>query len=102
MSCPSPILAVGAQLKSTFALGHERPAILSHHAGDLDHYEAIRAFGRDIELYQQLFEVTPEVIIARFASGLCLDAVCGGAKCNQWDQAHRDSASSCTHGKLHG
>jgi hydrogenase maturation protein HypF len=57
--CAVPILAVGGQLKSTFALGRDRNAILSHHLGDLDHLDAFRAFVRDVELYQRLFEIEP-------------------------------------------
>lgn len=60
--CPRPILAVGGQLKGTFALGRGRHAFLSHHLGDLDHYEAFRAFEKDIALYEQLFAVIPGVI----------------------------------------
>jgi hydrogenase maturation protein HypF len=59
-ACPCPILAVGGQLKATFALGRGRQAFLSHHMGDLDHYDAYQAFVRDIDLYQQLFGVRPE------------------------------------------
>jgi hydrogenase maturation protein HypF len=61
-ACHAPILAVGAHLKATFALGHERRAILSHHLGDLDHLEAYRAFERDIALYEQLFSLRPSCI----------------------------------------
>jgi hydrogenase maturation protein HypF len=43
-------LAVGGQLKGTFALGRGRQAFLSHHLGDLDHYE-------------QLFAIQPEVLV---------------------------------------
>jgi hydrogenase maturation protein HypF len=57
--CAVPLLALGGQLKNTFALGRDRQAILSHHMGDLDHYDAYRAFVRDIELYQRLFAVRP-------------------------------------------
>ena len=57
-----PILSVGGQLKATFALGHGRQAFLSHHLGDLDRYEAFRAFERDIELYKVLFAIEPRVI----------------------------------------
>src|SRR5262249_1604021 len=46
--CPRPILAVGGQLKGTFALGRGRHAFLSHHLGDLDHFDAYRAFVKDI------------------------------------------------------
>jgi hydrogenase maturation protein HypF len=59
LECPRPILAVGGQLKATFALGRQRHAILSHHLGDLDHYAAYRAFVQDIDLYQQLFDLQP-------------------------------------------
>ncbi len=60
--CPVPILAVGGQLKGTFALGQGRQALLSHHLGDLDHYDAYRAFVRDIDLYQELFGITPRIL----------------------------------------
>lgn len=60
--CPRPVLAVGGQLKVTFALGRGRQAFLSHHMGDLDHYDAYRAFEEDIGLFQQLFAVTPQCL----------------------------------------
>jgi hydrogenase maturation protein HypF len=60
--CPEPILAVGGQLKVTFALGRGRQAFLSHHLGDLDHYDAYRAFEKDVGLYERLFAVAPRVI----------------------------------------
>lgn len=62
MQCPGPILAVGGQLKATFALADEGRAILSHHLGDLDHFEAFRAFERDVALYEQLFSIRPKCI----------------------------------------
>jgi hydrogenase maturation protein HypF len=62
LECPHPILAVGGQLKGTFALGRGRHAFLSHHLGDLDHYDAYQAFERDIVLYEQLFNVRPEFV----------------------------------------
>ena len=62
LPCTRPILAVGGQLKGTFALGRGRQAFLSHHMGDLDHYDAYRAFDKDVALYQQLFDIQPQVI----------------------------------------
>lgn len=62
-ACTRPILAVGGQLKNTFALGSARQAVLSHHLGDLDHLEAYRSFERDVSLYQQLFRIQPELIV---------------------------------------
>jgi hydrogenase maturation protein HypF len=63
VACPRPILALGGQLKGTFALGRDRQAFLSHHMGDLDHFDAYRAFERDLALYQELFGITPEILV---------------------------------------
>jgi hydrogenase maturation protein HypF len=62
MKCPQPILATGGQLKATFALGRENQAIVSHHTGDLDQFEAYQAYEKDIALYERLFEVQPKWI----------------------------------------
>ncbi len=61
--CDKPTLAVGGQLKGTFALGRGGHAFLSHHLGDLDHFEAYQAFERDVPLFEQLFEMQPERIV---------------------------------------
>jgi hydrogenase maturation protein HypF len=58
-----PTLAVGGQLKATFALGRDRLAFLSHHLGDLDHFPAWQAFEHDLTLYEKLFSVRPELIV---------------------------------------
>ena len=63
LSCQRPILAVGGQLKGTFALGRGRQAFLSHHLGDLDHFDAYQAFVKDVGLYEQLFGVKPEILV---------------------------------------
>jgi hydrogenase maturation protein HypF len=63
LECPVPMLAVGGQLKGTFALGRDRHALLSHHLGDLDHYEAYRAFVRDIDLFERLFALEPRLLV---------------------------------------
>jgi hydrogenase maturation protein HypF len=63
IECPRPILAVGGQLKVTFALGRGRQAFLGQHMGDLDYYEAYRAFVRDVGLYEELFAVRPECLV---------------------------------------
>jgi hydrogenase maturation protein HypF len=62
MACPVPILAVGGQMKATFALGSERRAVISHHLNDLDNFEAYRAFEKDVDLYEALFELRPSCI----------------------------------------
>ena len=63
MECALPILAVGGQLKGTFALGSGKRAILSHHMGDLDHFKAFSAFVRDVALYEELFDFKPGLIV---------------------------------------
>jgi hydrogenase maturation protein HypF len=63
LECPRPILAVGGQLKATFALGRGRQAFVSHHMGDLDHFDAYQAFVQDVALYEQLFRTRPEVLV---------------------------------------
>ncbi|SIN71022.1 hypothetical protein SAMN05444166_0314 [Singulisphaera sp. GP187] len=55
-------LGAGGQLKGTFALGRGRHAVLSHHLGDLDHYEAYRAYVEAIAHYQRLFAFQPELL----------------------------------------
>jgi hydrogenase maturation protein HypF len=63
IACSQPILAVGGHLKAVFALGQERHAILSHHLGDLEHYEAYQAYTTAVTHYQQLFAIEPQWIV---------------------------------------
>ena len=58
-----PTLALGGQLKATFALGRGRHAFLSHHIGDLDHYEASRSYAEAIAHYEQLFDCSAEILV---------------------------------------
>jgi hydrogenase maturation protein HypF len=59
---PRPALAAGAELKSTFCVGKERHAFVSHHIGDLENYETLRSFTEGIEHFCRLFEIRPEVL----------------------------------------
>ncbi len=63
VACRRPILAMGGQLKATFALGRGAHAFPSHHIGDLEHYDAYRAYVAEIALYRRLFDVSPELIV---------------------------------------
>ena len=57
-----PLLAVGPELKNTFCLTRNRYAFLSHHIGDLENYETLRAFEEGIQHYERLFRIHPEAI----------------------------------------
>jgi hydrogenase maturation protein HypF len=62
ISVRRPVLACGAELKSTFCLARGERAWVSHHIGDLKNYETLRSFREGIEHFQRLFAVTPEVV----------------------------------------
>jgi hydrogenase maturation protein HypF len=57
-----PVLACGAELKSTFCLARESHAFVSHHIGDLENAETLRSFTEGIEHFKRLFDITPEVV----------------------------------------
>jgi hydrogenase maturation protein HypF len=57
-----PILACGAELKNTFCLAKGSHAFLSHHIGDLENYPTLEAHRQGIALFQQLFDVAPQVV----------------------------------------
>ena len=59
---PRPVLAVGAELKSTVCLAKGRRAYLSHHIGDLENYETYRSFTGAIAHLQRLFDIVPDVV----------------------------------------
>jgi hydrogenase maturation protein HypF len=57
-----PVLACGAELKSTFCLGRGDHAFISHHIGDLENAETLRSFTEGIAHFRRLFDITPEVV----------------------------------------
>ncbi|HEX5190815.1 MAG TPA: carbamoyltransferase HypF, partial [Streptosporangiaceae bacterium] len=57
-----PVLACGAELKSTFCLASGDRAFVSQHIGDLENAETLRSFTEGIEHFSELFEITPAVI----------------------------------------
>ena len=52
-----PILALGADLKNTVTLVVQGQAFVSQHIGDLDHYEAFRAFEETIRDLMTMYEL---------------------------------------------
>ena len=59
---PRPVLACGAELKSTFCLAAGDRAFVSQHIGDLENAETLRSFTEGIEHFSALFEIRPAVI----------------------------------------
>ncbi|MEU6643964.1 carbamoyltransferase HypF [Saccharomonospora sp. NPDC046836] len=59
---PRPVLGCGAELKNTFCLARGRHAFVSHHIGDLENYETLRAFTTGIEHFRRLFEIDPVLV----------------------------------------
>ena len=59
---PRPVLACGAELKSTFCLAAGGRAFISPHIGDLENAETLQAFTAGIEHYGRLFGISPLVV----------------------------------------
>jgi hydrogenase maturation protein HypF len=57
-----PVLACGAELKSTFCLAKGDRAFVSQHLGDLENAETLRSFAEGIEHFSALFGIAPTVI----------------------------------------
>jgi hydrogenase maturation protein HypF len=57
-----PVLACGAELKSTFCVARGERAWVGHHIGDLREATTLRAFEDGIAHFEALFAVAPEVV----------------------------------------
>ena len=57
-----PLLACGAELKSTFCLAKGARAWVGHHIGDLHNFETLQSFTQGIAHFEALFAVTPELV----------------------------------------
>jgi hydrogenase maturation protein HypF len=62
LASPRPLVAAGAELKSTFCVVRGADAFLSPHLGDLDSEDAYRAFRTDLALYLDMLGVEPEAV----------------------------------------
>lgn len=56
------ILAAGAQFKNTFCLARDNFAFLSTHIGDLENYETLEFYTKEIERFKKLCSVKPEMV----------------------------------------
>ncbi|MGI9008208.1 MAG: carbamoyltransferase HypF [Streptosporangiaceae bacterium] len=61
-SAVRPVLACGAELKSTFCLAAGDRAFVSPHIGDLENLPTLESFQGLIEHYGELFGITPEIL----------------------------------------
>jgi hydrogenase maturation protein HypF len=59
---PRPLLAVGAELKSTVAVAKGDTVVAGHHLGDLEHLAAYQSFLEAIGHLSHLCGVTPELV----------------------------------------
>ena len=57
-----PLLACGAELKSTFCLAKGGRAWVGHHIGDLKNWETLRSYRAGIAHFERLFAVVPELV----------------------------------------
>src|SRR5215207_10170694 len=57
-----PLLACGAELKSTLLHCRGRRAWVSHHIGDLENWETLSSFRSGVEHFERLFAVAPPVV----------------------------------------
>ena len=59
---PRPVLALGAELKSTVAVARDTMVVASHHLGDLEHLSTYRSFLQAVDHLRHLCGVTPELV----------------------------------------
>jgi hydrogenase maturation protein HypF len=58
-----PTIALGAELKNTFCLLAHDQATLSQHIGDLENAAAFADYQHNLELYRELYQLTPERLV---------------------------------------
>jgi hydrogenase maturation protein HypF len=57
------VLALGANQKSTVAIGFEREVILSPHIGDLDTIASVEYFEKNIETLRRIYAFEPDIVV---------------------------------------
>jgi hydrogenase maturation protein HypF len=62
VTCDRPLLACGAELKSTFCLAKGDRAWVGHHIGDLGNLETLTSFREGIDHFERLFAVDPVAV----------------------------------------
>lgn len=70
LKSPGPnVLAIGAEIKSTFCVTKNNNAYLSQHVGEMGNLETIQVMERCVEHYLRLFRVQPELVAADLHPG---------------------------------
>ncbi len=62
VACAEPILACGAELKSTACVARGRRAWIGHHIGDLGEAETLHSYAEGIAHFEQFFAVDPAIV----------------------------------------
>jgi hydrogenase maturation protein HypF len=62
VACAEPVLACGAELKSTFCVARGTRAWVGHHIGDLRTAETLRSYREGVAHFEELFDVRPRVV----------------------------------------
>ena len=57
------VLACGAELKNTFCLTKHDRAFISQHIGDLENMAVNDSYKQNIELFERLFDIKPQVLV---------------------------------------
>ncbi|WP_035358995.1 carbamoyltransferase HypF [Edaphobacter aggregans] len=63
-----PILAVGADLKNAITLAVDGQAFVSQHIGDLEHYQAFRAFKETVRDLMEMYDVQWDELLVAYDS----------------------------------
>ncbi len=63
IASPRPLLALGSQMKNTFALVSGAQAFLSQHIGEMDYLATWAFFRESIARYQSLFGIEPRLLV---------------------------------------
>ncbi|TNF45472.1 MAG: carbamoyltransferase HypF, partial [Epsilonproteobacteria bacterium] len=57
------VLALGANQKSTIAIGFDNEAILSPHIGDLNTIDSVEYFEKNIQILERIYDFKPELVM---------------------------------------
>ncbi len=87
-----PTLAVGGELKNTFCLADGRHAWMSQHLGDMQNVETLTAFERSVELFTEMYGITPRTVAADMHPGYLTTA---------WAGEHADEPALVQHHHAH-